>query len=122
MATITTLQAPVTKTAAFNGASFDSSVLDKNTVIKVRVTKLTAGKKATLGLQYSTDNFATVVTQGPVFDVLGEIKPEAERVLRPIRTYDFPSLPVGVAGSKIRLALLNIDASASIDYSSWIED
>jgi hypothetical protein len=117
---ITTIQAPTTKSAAFQGAGVDVSGITGDWTLKIRVTKLTAGKNARFQFTDSTDNFSTDKVAGRTLSFAGEISPAAD-VTRSVQKYDFPQLRMGVASAKLRLEITAIDAGGSVDYTAWIE-
>jgi len=119
MAAITAVQAKVTKTAAFNGASLDISGITGDWTLVLKVDKLTAGKKARFTFEDSVDAFTAKIA-GPSFSVKGEVAPEADRTFS-VKKADFPSLRFGTGSAVLRLALTEIDASSSVDYEAWLE-
>jgi hypothetical protein len=116
---ITTIQAPTTKSAAFQGAGVDVSGITGDWTLKIRVTKLTAGKTVRFQFSDTVDNFTTV-TAGRTLSFAGEISPAAD-VTRSVQKYDFPQLRMGVASAKVRLEITAIDAGGSVDYTAWVE-
>jgi hypothetical protein len=116
---ITTIQAPITKSAAFQGAGVDVSGITGDWTLKIRVTKLTAGKTVRFQFSDTVDNF-TAVTAGRTLSFAGEISPAAD-VTRSVQKYDFPQLRMGVASAKVRLEITAIDAGGSVDYTAWVE-
>jgi len=117
---MTTLQAKVTKTAAFNGTGVDISGLVANSVARVKVDKLTAGKVAIFALQDSADNFGSDIRTLATFPVKGEIQAIAPRE-REFHHFDMLGVRFATASSKLRLILAYIDSAASVDYEGLIQ-
>jgi hypothetical protein len=116
----TTIQPPVTNAGVFQGAGVDVSGIIGNWTLRIKVTKLTAGKNVRFQFTDSTDNFSADKGTGPTFCFTGEIQPVAD-VVRSIRQHDAPTLRVGVASAKLRLEVTAIEEGASVDYSAWLE-
>lgn len=116
---ITTVQALTTKTAPFNGASVNISGITGDWMLKLRVAKLTAGKKCRFVFADSVNAFTNELA-GPAYSVEGEIAKEADRVFS-VRKQDFPSLRFGVANAVLRLELTEVDSGGSVDYEAWLE-
>lgn len=117
--TLTDIQAQVTKTAAFDGASLDISGVTGDWTIKLQVSALTAAKKARFIFQDSVDAFSANIG-GPAVSVKGAISEDADKVYS-FKKQDFPSLRFGTASAVLRLALAEIDSAASVEYRSWLE-
>jgi hypothetical protein len=116
--TLITLQAKVTKTAAFDGAGVDISGLSADSTIKVRVSALTAGRRARFVLYDSVDAFSAKIPVA-AFAVVGEISGEA--VIRSFNKRSGAYARFSTGSAELRLSLDAIDANASIDYEAWIE-
>jgi hypothetical protein len=116
----TPIQAPVTKAGTFQGAGVDVSGITGDWSLRIKVTKLTAGKNVRFQFTDSADNFSADKGVGPTFCFTGEIQPVAD-VTRTIRKQDMPTFRLGVASAKLRLEITAIDAGGSVDYSAWVE-
>lgn len=119
MATRTTVQALVTKTAAFDGASLAIDTNATDWTLFLRVAKLTAGKKARFSFQDSVNAFTANIA-GPSFSVKGEVGTDYDRIFS-VQKKDFPSLRFNATSAVLRLSLTEIDASSSVDYEAWLE-
>jgi len=108
----------VEATGALDGVGVDVSKLGSNWEFVLHVLFLTPEKCAVFQLQGSEDNFRTAVP-GPTFNPSGEVKSTAPRRFT-AHGRDFPSLPVGKAGGKLRLSLALLDADASVRYSAFV--
>jgi len=117
--TVTAVQALVTKTAAFNGASLDISAITGDWTLKLRVGKLTAAKKARFVFVDSVDAFTNKI---PVFvaSVKGETALGNDRIFS-VQKKDCPSARFGTGSAVLRLELAEIDGSSSVDYEAWLE-
>lgn len=113
------LQAKVTKTAAFDGTGVDISGLSAKCGVHIKVDKLTAAKGAVLYIQDSADNFSSDVRTLATWNVIGEVKPEAPRE-KDWHEFEVPNVRFGVSSAKMRVGVLSIDGSGSIDYEAWI--
>lgn len=116
---ITMLQAKVTKTAAFDGTGVDISGLSAKCGVHIKIDKLTAAKGAVLYIQDSADNFSSDIRTIATWDVMGEVKDIAPRE-KDFHTWDVPNVRFGVSSAKMRVGVLSIDGSASMDYEAWI--
>lgn len=123
---IVSVQAKVTKTAAFDGASLDiSSVLyttsqDWTLVLEV----LTNVGISRFQFSDSVDAFTTTVA-GPTAVVVGAILPSFSKRFTFTRK-DFPDLRFGVASAVLRLSLTRISEYVagdveSVQYKAWLE-
>lgn len=120
---VATLQAKVTKTATFNGTAVDISAYPTGgvgPVVTIKVDALTAAKSAVLALQDSADNFSSDVRTVFTWPLIGALESRAPQT-KVVHSYDMLGVRYGVASSKLRLAVLSIDGSTSIDYEAWIQ-
>lgn len=115
----TTLQAKVTKTAAFDGTAVDISGLPATASVNLKVDLLTAAKGAVLYIQDSVDNFGSDIRTLFVWNVLGAHQAIAP-IERNVKKYEIPSARFGVSSAKMRVGVLSIDSAASMDYEAWI--
>jgi hypothetical protein len=122
-----TLQAPVTKTAPFNGAALDVSALETNAslVVRVHVTKLTPASAALLQLQHCPDTTAEtpVWTPAAAWQLQGEVQ-ELRAVTIHTRDLQLSARTIfGQTHGALRLSLAAIDGTdASVDYAAWLEE
>lgn len=116
------LQAEVTKTAAFNGAAVDISALSAPYQWNIVVDNLTDGKTAVFALQTSTDAtpFSTDIRTETTYSVKGPITKDNPAGNTPQHEYDLHGFRAGTASAKARVALIYLDAGASVSYSSTI--
>jgi hypothetical protein len=125
MANTIVVQALVTKTAVFNGASIaiDNTVFPSvpnwTLVVEVR----DSGPSDTLvRFQFSdsVDAFTTVLS-GPTFVCPGGVKVGNPKRFT-VRQSDFPDLRFGVANAVLRLSLTRITGfSQTVSYLAWLE-
>jgi hypothetical protein len=127
---ITTIQAQVSKTATFQGASIDVHAIATPWTIVLEVQAQTAGAVTRFQITDSVNAFSSSLA-GPTWSFTGQIgNPSAaiqnlkyssvKRVS--IKQQDFPDLNIGVASGVIRCDLTDITgASASVTYQSWLE-
>ena len=124
------LQAPVTKTAAFNGAALDVSALETNAslVVRVHVCKLTPASAALLQLQHCPDTTAQtpVWTPAAAWQFQGEVQ-ELRAVTIHNRDLQLTARTIfGHEHGAIRLSLVAIVQDAqtpapSVTYAAWLE-
>jgi hypothetical protein len=124
------LQAPATKTAAFNGAPLDVSALETNAslVVRLHVTKLTPASAALLQLQHCPDTTAQTPlwTPAAAWQFEGEIQ-ELRAVTIHTRDLQLTARTIfGQAHAALRLSLAAIHQAGespapSINYAAWIE-
>ncbi len=120
MATRTDVQARVTKTAAFAGASLAIDTITGDWTLKIRVAKLTPGGAVRINFEDSVNAF-TALLPGPAVSVKNQQGDDYDRVFE-FRKYDFPSLRFGTASAVLRCNLQEITgASPSVDYEAWLE-
>lgn len=121
METITTLQAKVTKTAAFDGADVDISGIDPtktNWTVHLRIIALVG--RARFHFHDSVDNF-TASLPGPTFNVVGDVTARTP-ISYTFNQTMFPMLRFGVTSAEIRVQLAELTgANASVTYESWLE-
>ncbi len=117
--TFTDIQASTTKTATFNGASIDVSGFTGDWTIKLQVSALTDAKQARFVFQDSVNDFTASIS-GPCFNMKGYMTAVNDKV-KSFKKQDFPGLRLGTASARLRLALVDLDGSASVTYRSWIE-
>lgn|SRR5437764_7514428 len=119
---MTTLQAEVTKTAAFNGAAVDISTLAAPYQWNLVVDALSDGKTAIFGLQTTVDStpFSSDTRTEAVFSIKGPITKDNPVGMPPKHEYDLHAFRAGTTLAKARVALLYLDGSASVSYSSTI--
>jgi hypothetical protein len=128
MAKIRVIEAEATKTAAYTASvGLDISALSASdfNFIKIRVRNLAptsgaASKNAILSVQHVAAADFTAPVIGPTFNVAGNLTGAADLVIS-IPARDYPTLPVGTALGKVRVALTTLDASATITYMAWME-
>jgi len=108
----------VEATGPVDGLVVDISKLGQNWEFVLHVLFLTPGKRALFQVQTSEDNFASVLP-GPTFNPSGEVKSTAPRKFV-AKGSDFPSLPFGKAGAKLRLSLAAVDPETNVRYSAFV--
>jgi len=108
----------VEATGPVDGVAVDISKLGSNWEFVLHVLFLTPEKRALFQVQGSEDNFATMMP-GPTFNPSGEVKSTAPRKFVAKGT-DFPSLPFGKSGAKLRLSLASLDPDANVRYSAFV--
>jgi len=108
----------VEATGTLDGPEVDVSGLRGNWEFVLHVLYLTPEKRAVFQVQGSVDGFATSVP-GPTFNPSGEVKSTAPRKFV-AKGRDFPSLPFGMPGARLRLSLAALDADASVRYSAFV--
>lgn len=125
MPNITVVQAQVTKTATFNGASIaiDNTVFPTTPswtlVLEASVTGPDTVARFTF--QDSVDAFTTVLA-GPSVVAPGGVTVRGGGKRFTFSSYDFPDLRFGVASAVLRLALTRITGtSPTVTYSAWFE-
>jgi hypothetical protein len=116
--TPTTLQAEVSKTAAFNGAAVAIAAKALPASITIRISSLTAAKVAHLAIQTSVDDFASDIRTEAIIPVKGPFSEESPFVAI-VHHYDMPGLRVGTTDAEVRIALTYIDGSATIVYDAF---
>jgi len=99
-------------------ASVDISKLGNNWEFVLHVLFLTPEMRAVFQVQGSLDNFASIVP-GPTINPSGEVKSTAPRKFVS-SSRDFPSLPFGQPGAKLRLCLAALDRGANVRYSAFV--
>lgn len=116
----TIVQAKVTKTAAFNGASVDISAIPGDWTLVLNVQKMTDGATARFNFADSVDAFTAKIA-GPSVSLTGKVDPVNPRRFS-FTKKDFPSLRFNAANAVLRLELAELTGSApSIDYEAWLE-
>lgn len=122
-ATITALQASVSKTAAFDGSSVDVSGASGDFVVKLKVTSLTAGKTAAFCLEavaaidFTTPTYAWCVqAKGSVASAATKTFSISSRELSYTK-----GLAWGQTNGKFRISLVGLDSAATVIYSAWYE-
>jgi hypothetical protein len=105
-------------TGTFTGPSVDISSLGNQWELVLHVLFLTPEKRALFHVQGSEDDFKTTLP-GPTFNPSGEVKSVAPRKYV-ASSRDFPSLPFGKPGGKLRLNLVALDPSANVRYSAFV--
>ena len=108
----------VEATGPLEGFGADISKLGSNWELVLHVLFLTPAKRALFQVQSSEDDFVTALP-GPTFNPSGEVKSTAPRKFV-AKAADYPSLPFGKPGAKLRLALVSLDADASVRYSAFV--
>ncbi len=101
-----------------DGLAVDISKLGDNWEFVLHVLFLTPERRALFQLQASEDNFASMMP-GPTFNPSGGVKSTAPRKYV-TKGSDYPSLPFGKAGAKLRLSLIAIDEGSSVRYSAFV--
>ena len=121
------LQAKVTKTSAFNGASYDASALTGDFTVFLRVTKLIG--QAQFALEDSVDAFTNNIVRWTV-NVKGDISTDPSDPFNTtqgfltfhVKSNEIPSIRNGSAGDVWRIALVEITGtSKTTDYQAWVE-
>jgi len=97
----------------------DISGIAGDATIKVRVTALTAAKKARIQLEDSVNAFTAVIPVA-VADVKGEIVNTRE-VVYSFRKHMIPSCRFGTGSAVLRVNVTQIDGSASLSLHAWVE-
>jgi len=108
----------VEATGPLEGPGVDISGVAGDWEFVLHVLFLTPENRALFQVQGSDDDFATALP-GPTFNPSGEVKSTAPRKFV-ASGRDFPSLPVGKSGAKLRLSLIALDAGASVRYSAFV--
>jgi len=108
----------VEATGPLDGVAVDISKLAGNWEFVLHVLFLTPEKRALFHVQGSEDNFKCILP-GPTFNPSGEVKSTAPRKFV-AKGSDFPSLPFGKPGAKLRLTLASLDSDASVRYSAFV--
>ena len=108
----------VEATGTLDGPAVDISGLDGKWEFVLHVLFLSPGKRAVFQVQGSLDGFATLIP-GPTFNPSGEVKSTAPRKFV-AGGGDFPSLPFGKPGAKLRLSLAALDPDTSVRYSAFV--
>lgn len=85
---------------------------------KVQVQSLTAGKKATIQIETTTDSTNWIALQ--TIDVQGAVASNADRVYS-TRSYEHPSAPFGTASCFVRANVVKIDTSTTLALRAWVE-
>lgn len=126
--TITPIQALVTKTAAFNGASIDVSSFTGDWIIRLRITKFSPVAGTARFTFNDSVNAFTNELPGPSRHIAGGLTndPLAGGPQQPnsfaFYKRDFPDLRIGTASALIRCALQAINGTTpSITYEAWLE-
>lgn len=115
----TTLQASVSKTATFDGAGVAISSLKSNSVVRLKIKSLTAGKTVTYALQDSADDFSSDIVTLATFRLKGEIQTIAPRE-EVFQYYQLVGNRFGVTSAKLRLSIINIDSATTVVYEAFI--
>jgi hypothetical protein len=114
----TTLQASVSKTAAFNGTGVAVSALANPSSILLNVTSLTSGAIAIFEIQSSVDDFSADVRTEKAFTFKGPLASTYPMGVT-VQNYDMAGLRVGTALAKIRIALTYI-STGTVVYQSFL--
>jgi hypothetical protein len=119
--TIKQVQALTTQTSpGFASTPVDISGITNDWTLCIQIAALSpAGAKATLQFLDSVNSFTASIT-GPVECVEGQLSASADMVLK-TKKYDFPRVRFGVSNALLELLIADLDAGASVTYSSWIE-
>lgn len=126
--TITSVQAKVRKTAAFDGSSIDISAITGDWTLVLEVMDQD-GTSPLTRFQFtdSVDAFTTPVA-GPTASVSGTLGARGSTPAEPnTKRYtwqkrDFPSMRFGTGSAVLRLSLTLISGtSAGVTYQAWIE-
>ncbi len=117
---ITTGAQSPTTAGAITGV-LDTSGLTGDFTIKLRVTALGAGKKATIALEDTANATAfSDALQQWVQQVKGPYSANTEKVFS-IRAYELPNMRFGAANTKLRFNLTAVDASPGLTVQGWLE-
>lgn len=121
---IKAIQALVTKTASFDGASIaiDNTVYPTvpNWTLVLDVQATGPDTVARFQFSDSVDAFTTVLA-GPTFVCTGGIAKANDKRFC-LKWYDFPDLRFGVASAVLRVSLTRITGtSPTVSYSAWYE-
>lgn len=114
----TVIQARVSKSATFNGASYDVSALTEF-YFKLRVNSITAGKRVLIELQSSTDAFTNKVTHWAK-SFRGALPTEGQ--VDGCHSRKFLMAPIGVGSGVMRVAITAIDSGTTVNYEAWVEN
>lgn len=114
----TTLQAEVSKTAAFNGAGVSISSKANPSSVLLNVKSLTADAVAIFQIQTSNDAFATDTRVEKTINVKGPFA-TTYPIGRVFANYDMPGLRVGTASCTMRIALTYLSAGTVV-YESFL--
>lgn len=121
-ATITQLQAPVTKTAAFNGPTFDVSAATGDFTVFLMVSDLTGTARFCLqdvaAADFTTPNYAWCI------QLTGAVVAGASKTysIRSSSLQDTVALAWGKSTGKLRLSLVRIaGTNATVSYTAWLE-
>jgi hypothetical protein len=117
---LTVLQSSVTKTATFNGSSVDISGLAAYGTVLVKVTSLTAAKEIQIQVQTSADGFVSDIKVEKQFNFIGPIG-SVYPVAQTAHDYDMPGIRLGVTSAHMRIALTELDSSASVTYEAYLQ-
>lgn len=115
----TTLQASVSKTAAFNGTGVAVSSLAGPSAVLLNVTSLTSGKVAIFELQSSADDFSSDIRTEKAWTFKGPLASTCPLAVT-AHDYDMAGLRVGTSSAKLRIALTYIDGSTTVVYESFL--
>lgn len=124
MATITPVEAKVTRTGAGNSSNLSISAAALATTdwtLCIEVQAMNDQNLARIGFFDSVDAFTNKIA-GPQFSFSGKIVPEQSKRFY-VTKKDFPGLRFGTASAVLRveLAALTGGSSQSITYQAWLE-
>ena len=121
------LSIPITGTGAYSSGGVMSQATDisgftGDWTIDLRIEGLTAGKRALISVQDSTDGFVSDIKTLAVYNVIGAIANNQGQLLEhTFRAYELPSARFGTANGRLRLYVQSIDSSATVVASLFIK-
>jgi hypothetical protein len=116
---ITGAQSPTTA-GAITG-SLDTSAMTGDFTIKVRVSALSSGKKATLALEDTAHGtpFSEAIQQW-VQQLKGPYTKATDKVFS-IHSRELPNIRFGATNTKLRFNLTAVDATPGLTVEAWLE-
>jgi hypothetical protein len=124
---ITDVQAKVTKTGTFDGVPIDVSGfkdganIPTDWAVELRIWALTANKKVRIEVQeVAAADFSGAHQVLHTFSFIGPVASPAH-IRVGFKKREKPKNYFGQTNAKIRLSVVEIDGSASVTYSAWIE-
>lgn len=121
IAALTTGVQTVTDTGAITPTTgLDISGISADMTIKVRVSALTAAKKARIVLEDSVNGFTAAVPVAEI-NIVGPIVSGANRTFSFKSNQDIPGLRKNVSNGVLRLNVVSIDSASSLSLDAWAE-
>lgn len=116
----TVLQALVSKTATFAGASVDvSGLTPQNATLVIHVQSFDAAQTARIQVTDSADGFSSDIVAVYVQHVQGGETSSADLVFR-IPWYNIPDARFGVSSAHMKVSVTSI-SGGTLQYEAWIE-